>query len=130
LPTSVSGWSSYRVAARGSGLESATGPTHTLGVFRARVASVSPAGKEYVAVRNSGAIAVQLGGWRLRDRSGRSVRLPSFACAPGTVVKVFTGSGRSTAHRVYLGRHADLWAAHDTVRLLDRAGAAVAKLRY
>ena len=92
---------------------------------------MSPSGREFVALRNSGTIVTQLEGWRLRDRSGRTLTLPQLALAPGASVRVYTGSGRQTQHRVFLGRAADIWGpSHDTVRLSDARGAPIATRRY
>ena len=131
LDTATSGWSSYRVVVSGAGVRTTAGPVRTLGVFRTRIVDVSPRGREFVALRNSGTIVTQLEGWRLRDRSGRSLTLPQLALAPGATVRVYTGSGRQTRHRVFLGRAADIWApGHDTVRLRDSRDRPITSRRY
>jgi hypothetical protein len=84
-----------------------------------------------VSVKNTGKIVAQLKGFRLRDRSGKSLKLPRYGLAPGATVKVFTGSGARARHRLFLGRRADIWGAtHDAARLYDRSEAKIATLRY
>ncbi len=130
LPTSTSGRVSYRAVVTGPGLRATSGPIRTLAVFAAKVVAVSPKGREFVSVRNTGTVLLPLVGMRLQDVSGQSLILPSRALKPGETLRVFTGSGRPAAGRLFLGRRANVWGAHDTARLVDRSGTAVASLRY
>ena len=131
LPTSSSGSTSYRVTVSGPGIVTTAGPTFTLGVFRAEVRSVSPRGRESVTLANTGRIATQLRGWRLRDRAGKVLVLPSYSLAPGATVRIFTGTGRARPRTLFLGRHVDLWFhSHDTVHVYDARGTSVDTLRY
>ena len=108
-----------------------TGPTLTLNVFRTQVAAVSPRGRESVTLLNTGRTDTQLGGWRLRDRVGKVLVLPTYTLAPGQKVKIFTGHGRPAPHTLHLGRRVNMWyATHDTVHLYDPSGSPIATLRY
>jgi hypothetical protein len=88
------------------------------------------AGKDMVTVKNTGAVAVDLEGWTLRNkRNGRSVVLPSFTLKPGGVVKVHTGKGRSTAKHLFL-RKKEMWGKHGKAVLRDEGGGPAGSLRY
>ena len=131
LPTTSSGSTAYRVTVTGASIVTTHGATLTLGVFQVGVTKVSPRGREFVTLANTGSIATEIGGWRLRDRSGKVLVLPSHVLAPGAKVKVFTGKGRRRPHALFLGRHVDMWwAIHDTVHLYDGRGTPVGILRY
>jgi hypothetical protein len=130
LPTGRSGTAIYRVKASGPGLQTTTSKVRRFAVYRTKVTRVSPAEPEFVTVRNTGKVTVDLAGWTLRDRAGIAVRLPRRVLAPGELVRVYTRSGTSGAGRLYLGLSADVWAPHDTVRLVDLSATVVSKLRY
>ena len=130
LPTTTSGWTSYRVVVSGPGVTTTTGPIRTLGVYRVRVAGVASAGREYVTLRNTGVVVAQLAGWRLRSSSGATLTLPRYRLEPGETLRVRTGAGRSAPGWVSLGRRANVWRAHGSATLVDPAGTTVATLRY
>ena len=131
IPTAASGLKAYSVTVTGPSIVTTTGPALGLSVFQARVVTVSPRGRESVTLENTGRIVTQIGGWRLRDRSGKVLVLPSFSLAPGERVRIFTGHGRPGPHALFLGRRATMWwATHDTARLYDDRGSPIASLRY
>ena len=47
---------------------------------------------------------MQLAGWKLKDESGTTLRLPRRTLKAGATVRVYTGSGVSTARRLFLGK--------------------------
>ena len=131
IPTAASGLKAYDVTVTGPTIVTTTGPTLELSVFQAQVVRVSPRGRESVTLENTGRIDTQIGGWRLRDRSGKVLVLPSFSLAPGERVRIFTGHGRPGPHALFLGRRVNMWwATHETVHLYDDRGSPVASLRY
>ncbi len=131
IPTAASGLKAYDVTVTGPTVVTTTGPSLELSVFRAHVVKVSPRGRESVTLENSGRIATQIGGWRLRDRAGKVLVLPSYRLAPGERVRIFTGHGRPRPHALFLGRRFDMWwPTHDTVHVYDDRGSPIASLRY
>ena len=130
LPTATSGRAVYSVRASGPGVLTTDGARRALSVYRTKVRAVSPSGAEFVSVKNTGKVAVQLAGWKLKDQSGTTLRLPRRTLKAGATVRVYTGSGVNTARRLFLGKPGDVWGAHDRVRLIDRNAAVVARLRY
>ncbi len=131
VPTGASGLKAYHLTVTGPTIVTTTGPTLTLNVFRTQVAAVSPRGRESVTLLNTGRIATQIGGWRLRDRVGKVIVLPSYSLPPGQKVRIFTGYGPPRPHTLHLDRRVNMWfATHDTVRLYDDRGSPIATRRY
>lgn len=130
LPTSTTGRRTYDVLASGPGLTTTPSGDRTVRVFEAGIRSVHPGPKEYVLVKNVGRVRVNLSGWRLSDASGTTLTLPKHAVRPGLSVRVYTGPGTTTTHRVYVGTRRRLWSRSDTATLDTRSGLRVARLRY
>ena len=96
-----------------------------------KIAKVSPLAAEYATVKNTGTVAVSLKGWKLADKAGHVLKLPSFTLKPGATVKIYTGKGTSTATKLYLAKQLDVWGGkHDTAKLFNAKGVRVALLRY
>ena len=90
----------------------------TLTVVAARITTVHPAGDEFVTVKNTGTTAFDLRNWTLgTDRL--FITLPHRDLRPGQSVRVYTGPGTSTAHRLYVSRAGNLWHASGGTVLLD-----------
>ncbi len=102
------------------------------GTATLRVRRVSPAGREYVVIKNVGTAPVDLAGYTLRDRAGHKLRLTSYQLAPGSKVKVFTGKGRAVAGKLFVGKRAsrDVWGSSDTAKLHGPRGVRLDRLRY
>jgi hypothetical protein len=99
-------------------------------VFRAEISRVKPAGDEFVTVRNTGAVNLQLRDWRLRNAAnGRLVRLPSFTVRPGRLVRVHTGAGASDRNDLYLAK-GRMWGSHGKAVLRDHLNRLVDRFRY
>ncbi len=131
VPTTASGLKAYHVTVTGSTIVTTTGPTLTLSVFRTHVAGVFPRGRESLTLQNTGRTVTQIGGWRLRDRVGKVLVLPSYSLAPGRSVRIFTGYGPPRPHTLHLDRPINMWfATHDTVHLYDDRGSPIATRRY
>jgi fibronectin type III domain protein/lamin tail-like protein len=131
VPTATTGLRAYHVTVTGPTIVGTSGPSLVLRVFRVDVTRVSPRGREYVTLQNTGRVATQIGGWRLRNRVGRVLVLPKLTLAAGAKVKVYTGKGHSTRRALFLGRGGEMWfPGHDTVRLYDAQGSPLDKLRY
>ncbi|MFI9046005.1 lamin tail domain-containing protein [Streptomyces sp. NPDC053427] len=64
---------------------------------------------EYVTVKNTGHRAVNLRGWALSDRSGRTYRFGNFRLAGHSQVRVHTGVGHDNRWDVYQDRRAYVW---------------------
>jgi hypothetical protein len=121
----TSGAFSYRVRFMGDADHaSAVSPTRVLKVYDVTIATVRATAPEYVDIVNTGALTVDLKGWKLSDAYyGRSVLLPSFSLAKGKTLRVYVGSGARTTTSIYLGLSGQfLRDSHDTVRLRDPAG--------
>ena len=88
---------------------------------------------EYVYIANTGARAVQLRGWRLRDRQGNVYRFPRYRLGRSKYVAVRTGKGRNSraAGFLYWGRRSYVWNnAGDTATLKNARGRTVDRCGY
>lgn len=81
------------------------------------------AAMERVVVRNLGTRAVQLAGWRLRDRGSHQFVFPAFNLRPDAFVAVHTGEGRDTDYALYWNRRRAVWNnLGDLAVLIDANG--------
>jgi parallel beta-helix repeat protein len=87
---------------------------------------------EYVVVKNTGSVAVNLSGWTLKvTSSGIVVRLPAYSLGAGAAVVIRTGTGTTTTGNIYLNRTAELWRnTHDTANLVDPLGVLASRASY
>jgi Lamin Tail Domain len=131
----VSGTYRYRVMAPAhAGRPQTIAPDNPLGmrlfVYNAQITRVKPQGDEFVVIRNSGKVSLNLAGWRLRNNAnGRVVTLPSRSLVSGGWVRVHTGSGRNGGHDLYLGKR-PMWGEHGTAVLRDNRTLLVDQRRY
>jgi Lamin Tail Domain len=87
---------------------------------------------EYALVRNTGAAAINLAGWKL-DGGDRSQRftLASYPPKKGATVRIHTGRGMTKAGHLYLGSGRPIWNNDgDTATLIDPHNIAVSRYRY
>jgi hypothetical protein len=89
----------------------------TMTVVAARITMVHPAGDEFVTVKNSGTTAYDLRNWTLGTAS-LFITLPHRNLRPDQSVRVYTGPGTNTAHRLYVSRAGNLWHKHGGTVLL------------
>ena len=87
---------------------------------------------EILVLRNRGTAAAELAGWGVRSRSrGRTFRLDEYRLAPGGVVRVHSGTGRTSAGHLYLGARREVWRnGHDVAVLTHAAGGRAARVRW
>jgi hypothetical protein len=90
----------------------------SLTVVAARITAVHPAGDEYVTVKNAGASVFDLRTWTLGTER-LFITLPHRDLRPGQSVRVYTGPGTSTAHRLYVSRAGNLWHKNGGTVLLS-----------
>jgi hypothetical protein len=107
----------FRVEASSSSGAATPGPQMTMTVVAARITKVHPAGDEFVTVKNSGTTAYDLRNWTLGTAS-LFITLPHRDLRPGQSVRVYTGPGTNTAHRLYVSRAGNLWHKHGGTVLL------------
>jgi P pilus assembly chaperone PapD len=87
---------------------------------------------EYALVRNTGAAAINLAGWKLDagDRSQRFI-LASYPLKKGATVQIHTGRGTTRAGHLFLGSGRPIWNNDgDTATLIDPHNIAVSRHRY
>ena len=74
---------------------------------------------EYVTVFNSSATATEIGGWSLCDAPSHCFTFPPGASIPANgQIRLYTGSGRTTATSFYMGSGRAVWHNdHDTATL-------------
>jgi 5-hydroxyisourate hydrolase-like protein (transthyretin family) len=87
---------------------------------------------EYALVRNTGAAAINLAGWRL-DAGDRSQRfsLASYTLKKGATVRIHTGRGTTRAGHLFLGSGRPIWNNDgDTATLIDPDNIAISRYRY
>jgi Lamin Tail Domain len=115
--TGISGWRIYK--ASDADHIGAISRTFRLVVYRAAITAVhaDAAGDdrrnlngEYAVVRNTGAAALSLAGWKL-DAGDHSQRfaLPSYPLKKGATVRIHTGRGTTKAGHLYLGSGRPIW---------------------
>lgn len=92
--------------------------TVTVGWQAAALVAHRATGREWVQVRNTGRVAINLSGWTVRTCAGFVLRLPARSLAPGASV------------RVYVGRVARLGDRHDVLTLRTPRGVVAAVRRY
>jgi len=88
--------------------------------------------EEYVCFTNRGTGPVDMSGWRVTDEGNHSYRFPAeFALAPGSSVRLRTGSGTNSATDLYWNSDRAIWNNKgDTVSLYDAQGQEVARYSY
>jgi hypothetical protein len=64
---------------------------------------------EYLTLKNTGTVAINLSGWRVYADAAQVFPLPAYHLAAGATVYVHTGSGTTRAEHVYLGRTSPIW---------------------
>jgi hypothetical protein len=118
---------SYRVVVAGSAsVTAATSATLTAAFYQVSMPAGSTKGDEYVTVKNTGTVAVNLRGWTITTKGGKVLKLPSYALKAGKSVKVHTRKGSSNSTNLYLNKP-NSFAKHDTLTLKDAVKVAVAK---
>ena len=137
--TGTSGWRIYK--ASDSDHIGAISRTFRLSVYRAAIAGIhaDAAGDdrrnrngEYALVRNTGAAAINLTGWKL-DAGDRSQRftLANYTLKKGATVRIHTGRGTTRAGHLYLGSGRPIWNNDgDTATLIDTHNIAVSRYHY
>jgi hypothetical protein len=137
--TGTSWWRIYK--ASDSDHIGAISPTFRLVVYRAAITGIHADATgddrrnrngEYALVRNTGAAAINLAGWKL-DAGDRSQRftLPSYVLKKGATVRMHTGRGTTKAGHLYLGSGRPIWNNDgDTATLIDPHNIAVSRYRY
>ncbi len=74
---------------------------------------------EYVTLFNSGAVAIEIGGWSLCDSPSHCFTFPLGASIPADgSVRLYSGSGLTTTTSFYMGSGRAVWNnEHDTATL-------------
>jgi hypothetical protein len=101
-----------------------------LRVYRAGITAVHHGGDEFVVIANTGAVRMNIDGWRLVNKgTGTKRTLPSKVVKPGRIVRIHSGSGKSDKNDLYLKRQ-DMWGAHGTAVLRNNRSVLLDKWRY
>jgi hypothetical protein len=117
VSTTATGHRTFRVEASAASGSATPGPEMSLTVVAARITAVHPAGDEYVTVKNAGTSVFDLRNWTLGTER-LFITLPHRDLRPGQSVRVYTGPGTSTAHRLYVSRAGNLWHKNGGTALL------------
>jgi hypothetical protein len=99
-------------------------------VYRARITGVHATGDEYVTIKNTGTMTVNLAGWKLRNAAGVTRTLGTRLVAAGASLRIHSGSGRNNTSNLYLGRSAMWGNSHDTATLFDARAFKLSELTY
>jgi hypothetical protein len=118
VSTTTTGHRTFRVMASSVSGAATPGPEMTMTVVAARITTVHPAGDEFVTVNNAGTSVFDLRKWTLGTAS-LFITLPHRDLRPGQSVRVYTGPGTSTAHRLYVSRAGNLWHKNGGTVLLS-----------
>jgi hypothetical protein len=127
----VSGYFDYRVdVPADSGRAESFAYSQPLGMYAGTLGTVVKTANEYVVVKNSGKVGLNLKSWTITTKAGKKLTLPSKALLPGKSVKVHPGTGRTTSTDLYLKRGASFGNTHDTLTMRDIRKVVVATKRY
>jgi hypothetical protein len=137
--TGISGWRIYK--ASDTDHIGAISTTLRLVVYRAAITGIhaDAAGDdrrnlngEYALVRNTGAAAINLVGWKLSagDR-GQRFSLARYPLKKNATVRIHTGRGTTRAGHLYLGSGRPIWNNDgDSATLIDPNNVALSRYRY
>lgn len=78
---------------------------------------------EVVIIKNTGAQAIDLDGWTLRDTDKAVYTFPAITVYPEGVIQVHTTSGTNSPVDLYWNRTTAVWETGDIVSLFDSQGA-------
>lgn len=79
--------------------------------------------QEFVRIKNTSRVAINITGYRLHDRAGWRYFFPQTTVAAGQTVYVHTGKGRNNPWHRYWGRSAYVWNnTGDNATLRDNLG--------
>lgn len=111
------------------GMPAVTTPVMRAGYYQAAVTGLS-ATKEWVKITNTGAVALDLRGWQLRNtRNGKVVTLEAMLVRPGRTIRVHSGAGRDDGNDMFLGRK-PMWGKHGKAVLSDDVRRRAFRFRY
>jgi len=97
--------------------------------YQAAVTGLS-AKREWVKITNTGAVALDLAGWKLRNaRNGKVARLEAMLVRPGRTIRVHSGAGRDDGNDMYLGRK-PMWGKKGKAVLKDDVRRLAYRFRY
>ncbi|MFF9060016.1 lamin tail domain-containing protein [Streptomyces sp. NPDC101213] len=65
--------------------------------------------REWVELTNTTRHAVNLDGWRLSNRDGRTYTFDHYRLAPRATVRIHTGEGRDTRSDLFQDRRREMW---------------------
>jgi hypothetical protein len=87
---------------------------------------------EYVVIRNTGTVTINLANWRLHaGDGGQTWYLPSYGLGAGASVRVHTGYGSNGGGHIYINRGSPVWNnTGDTGYLYDARGALASRYSY
>ncbi len=77
---------------------------------------------EVVIIKNTGAQAVDLNGWSLRDTGSAVYTFPAITVYPEGIVQVHTMGGTNTPVDLYWNRTTAVWDTGDIASLFDSQG--------
>ena len=127
----TSGYFSYRVVVPAdSGRAQSVADYGQIATYAGALSTVVKTSNEYVLVKNTGKVPVNLKAWTITTRAGKKLTLPSKALSAGRWVRVHPGTGRTTSTDLYLRRGASFGNTHDTLTLRDTRRVVVASKRY
>lgn len=88
--------------------------------------------KEKVVLKNTGAKARKIGGWKIRDRANHRYTIPSgFRLRAGRTVRIHTGSGSDDRNDLYWGNGWYIWNnTGDRATLKNARGVVKDRCRY
>lgn len=79
--------------------------------------------QEFVRIKNTSRVAINISGYRLHDQAGWTYRFPQTTVAAGQTVYVHTGKGTNNTWHRYWGRGAYVWNnTGDNATLRDNLG--------
>ncbi|MFH5843345.1 lamin tail domain-containing protein [Haladaptatus sp. CMAA 1909] len=87
---------------------------------------------EYVVLKNTGDVTLDLSGWTISDDGGHTYRVPSgVTLAGGKTLTLYTGSGSDSASERYWNADGAVWNNdEDTVVVRDTSGNVVVRAEY
>ncbi len=99
-------------------------------LYAVSVTAVVVKGDEYLTVKNTGKVAVNLKGWTVKTKDGVTLKLGGISLKPRKSVDVHPGKGKTTKTDVYLGGRAAFADKGGSLKLLDKAKVVVAAKKW
>ena len=100
-------------------------------IHLSKMAKVEDIEQEFIRLKNSGQVAVDMTGWILYDEAGHKFVFPAFTLEPNAYVRVWTKANNNTSTDLHWRRKQAIWNNEgDCAYLEDRTRKLIDEFRY